>query len=245
MARSTAALAPLSLLFLATSILFLFFVILSGTTRVSPFRQSYFLSADTSGISGARPVSQWTYFHICGEGNTDCSRAWPDPPVGWAWSKNPTGPNLPQKLIGTYGGGTTSYVYYYLWRFGWVLYLLALLSTVLAFFTSFLAFFGRLGSAIAGAISTVALLLLTIAASLMTATFVKMRDQFNAAGRSAHIGVRPFAFTWAAWALLFASTVLFCIRARTKKDRLVSRNRSARSRLSHDVGSHRVKEEYA
>ncbi|KAI1427432.1 SUR7/PalI family-domain-containing protein [Xylaria sp. FL1777] len=251
MARSNVALAPLSLIFLAGATVLLFFVILSGITRTSPLRQTYFLSADTSGISGARAVSQWTYFRICGDGNADCGHSFPDPPVGWAWSGNPSGANLPQRLIGAYGGATTSYEYYYLWRFGWVFYLLALLFTVLAFFMGFVACFGRLGSAIAGMISGVALLFHTVAASLMTATFVRMRDQFNSVGRSAHIGRYAFGFTWGAWAALFIATVLFCVGIRAKRDHFSTggsrwgRKRSVRSRRSYDIGSHRVKEDYA
>ncbi|KAI2639352.1 SUR7/PalI family-domain-containing protein [Xylaria nigripes] len=227
--------APLSLIFLAASIVFLFFVILAGETPSSPFKSTYFLSADTSGISGARPVSQWTYLRICGEGNTDCSRAWPDPPVGWAWSKDPTGPNLPEKLIGSYGNGTTSYTLFYLWRFGWAIYLLALLSSIVTFFTSFLGFCGRIGSAVAGLAAAISFSLLTIAAVLMTVTFVKMRNQFLAVGRDASIGVYAFGFTWAAWALLFTSTILFCLRSFAKR---------AGSGAAPDAGGNQVKEEY-
>ncbi|KAI1181284.1 SUR7/PalI family-domain-containing protein [Nemania sp. FL0916] len=250
MARSRATLAPLALILLAASAVLLFFVVLAGTTRVTPFSRTYFLSADTSSIAGARPISQWTFFRICGASNRGCSHAWPDPPVGWAWSRNPTGTNLPARLIGSYGGGTTSYSYFYMWRFGWVFYLLALFFTVVAFFTGFLACFGRLGSALAGMMSTVALLFLTIAASLMTATFVRMRDQFNAVGRSAKLGVWAFGFTWGAVGGLLIATALFWIGIRNR-DPVSStgmrwgRRRSVRSRRSYDLGTHRVKEDYA
>ncbi|KAI1436414.1 SUR7/PalI family-domain-containing protein [Xylaria sp. CBS 124048] len=237
--------APLSLPFLAGSIVLLFFVVLSGITSSPPFHQTYFLSADTTNITGARPVSQWTYFRICGEDNSNCSAAWPDPPIGWAWSKDPTGPNLPTKLIGAYGDGTTSYVYFYLWRFGWVLYLLALFATILAFFIGFAAVINRVRAYIAALVSAISLLLLTFAASLMTATFVRMRDQFIAAGREAHIGVYAFGFTWAAWVLALASFVLLFLLARTRVVTRMRRNQSVRSRPSHDVGGHRIKEEYA
>ncbi|KAI8632732.1 SUR7/PalI family-domain-containing protein [Xylariaceae sp. FL1651] len=251
MARTNSIFAPLSLIFLAGSIVLLFFIILPGVARTSPLRQTYFLSADTSGISGARAVSQWTYFYVCGEGNTDCSHAWPDPPVGWAWSGNPTGANLPERLIGSYGGYTTSKTYFYLWRFGWVFYLISLFFTVAAFFTGFVACCGRLGSAIAGLASSVALFFLTIAASLMTATFVKMRNEFTSVGRSASIGTYAFGFTWGAWAALLIATVLFFVNIRGKKDNYASsgrrwgRKRSVRSRRSYDLGSRRVKEDYA
>ncbi|KAI0487631.1 SUR7/PalI family-domain-containing protein [Xylaria cf. heliscus] len=253
MGRSRIPFAPISLLFLAGTIVLLFFVILSGITRTSPLRQTYFLSADTSGISGARPTSQWTFFRICGEDNTDCSRSWPDPPIGWAWSKDPTGDNLPTRLIGSYGDGTTSEQYFYLWRFGWVFYLLALIFSVFAFGTGFLACFGRLGHAIAATVSFVALLFHTVAAALMTATFVRMRDQFNVAGRSARLGEYAFGFTWGAWAALFIATALFCAGFRGRKDDHVGggglrwgRRRSVRSRRSYDIGNtRRVKDDYA
>ncbi|KAI0458076.1 SUR7/PalI family-domain-containing protein [Xylaria acuta] len=250
MARFRIPLAPVSLIFLGGTIVLLFFVVLSGITRISPLRQTYFLSADTSGISGARPLSQWTYFRICGEDNMDCSRTWPDPPVGWAWSKNPTGDRLPEHIIGSYGDGTTSQQYYYLWRFGWVFYLLTLIFTVFAFFTGFLAGFGRLGHAIAGMMSFVALFFHSVGATLVTVTFVRMRDQFNFAGRSARIGVYAFGFTWGAWAALFIATALFCVGMRGKKDGHAGgrshwgRKRSVRSQRSYDIGNHRVKEEY-
>jgi hypothetical protein len=250
---SDSFLAPLSLIFLAGSIVLLFFVILSGVTHTSPLRQTYFLSADTSGITGARDVSQWTFFHICGRGNTDCSRAFPDPPVGWAWSGRPTGSNLPTRLIGSYGSHTTSFYYFYMWRFGWVFYLIALFFTVFAFFTGFIACCGRLGSAIAGLTTSVALFFLTIAASLMTATFVKMRNQFHSVGRDASIGQYAFGFTWGAWAALFISMVLFFAGIRGSKDTYSSggsglnwgRRRSVRSHRSYDMNGRRVKDEYA
>ncbi|KAI0397661.1 SUR7/PalI family-domain-containing protein [Xylariaceae sp. FL0594] len=253
MARPNTYLAPLSLIFLAGSIVLMFFVVLAGVTDTSPLRQTYFLSADTSSISGARAVSQWTFFHICGRLNVDCSRAWPDPPVGWAWSGRPTGTNLPERLIGSQGGHTTSSYYFYMWRFGWVFYLIALFFSVVAFFTGFVACCGRLGSAIAGLTTSVALFFLSIAASLMTATFVKMRNEFSRVGRDASIGKYAFGFTWGAWAALFISMVLFFAGIRGRKDAYAAggsgsnwgRRRSVRSHRSYDMNGRRVKEEYA
>lgn len=58
--------------------------------------------------------------------------------------------------------------YYYMWRFGWVLYLISLFFEVMAFFTGFLACCGRLGSAVSGLVTLAALFFYTIAVSLMT-----------------------------------------------------------------------------
>ncbi|KAI1478234.1 SUR7/PalI family-domain-containing protein [Daldinia eschscholtzii] len=248
MARSNAYLAPLSLIFLAGSLVMLFFVILSAVTTTSPLRQTYFLSAQTGGITGARPVTQWAYFYICGEGNTDCSGAWPAPPLGWAWSANPA--NAPETLVGTHGGDTTSFYYYYMWRFGWVFYLIALVFSVLAFFAGFVACCGRLGSAIAGLGALVALFFHTIAVSMMTAVFVKMRNAFIASGRDASLGRWTFGFSWGSWAALLIATILFCLGIRGGNSegytgRRWGRQRSVRSRRSYDMNGRRVKEEYA
>ena len=67
-----------------------------------------------------------------------------------------------------YGKNTTSKYYYYMWRFGWVFYLLALVFDVFAFFTSLLAPCSRLASGFSGAVLGFALFWFTLAASLMT-----------------------------------------------------------------------------
>jgi hypothetical protein len=70
----------ISTVFLAASLVLLWFVILSGVTHTSPLRQTYFLRADTNGITGARPITQWTYFYICGLDNENV-RADANPPA--------------------------------------------------------------------------------------------------------------------------------------------------------------------
>lgn len=187
----------------------LFFVILGGVKSKSPLNHTYFLQADTSGITGAKDVSQWTYLYICGEGNTDCGKAHPALPFGAAWDGNAD--EAPSALIGKYGGNTTSYYFYYMWRFGWVFYLLALFLEICAFFTSFLACCGRLGAGIASLITLLAFVFLSVAVSLMTATFVKARKIFRADDRDAKLGTYAFGFSWAALAALFLSLILLCM----------------------------------
>ncbi|ROT41059.1 hypothetical protein SODALDRAFT_322271 [Sodiomyces alkalinus F11] len=237
--------AGLGLLLLSTTLLFLFFVILSGVRDHTPLNQTYFLEADTSGITGARDTSRWTYFYVCNERNVDCWGAWPAPAFGWAWHANPD--NVPDGLSGSHGGDTTSHSYFYMWRFSWVFYMIALFFVALAWFSSFLACFGRLGSAVAALLSSIGLLFLTIAVSLMTATFVQARDAFRAAGRDAHLGPYAFGFSWASWAALLIATVLFCIgiRGRDEGRGWGRRSKSTRSRRSHDLGNHRVKDDYS
>ena len=83
---------------LAGSLVLLFFVILSGVTKTPPLDKTYFLQADTSGITGARDISQWTFFYVCGPNNEDCTKATPAMPFGKAWGANPE--NAPDGLSG-------------------------------------------------------------------------------------------------------------------------------------------------
>jgi hypothetical protein len=66
------------------------------------------------------------------------------------------------------GKGTTSKYYFYMWRFGWVFYLIALIANVLSFFTCLLAPCSRLASGISGFLVANALFWFSLAASLMT-----------------------------------------------------------------------------
>eukprot|EP00918_Siedleckia_nematoides_P108291 GHVU01236342.1.p1 GENE.GHVU01236342.1~~GHVU01236342.1.p1 ORF type:complete len:258 (+),score=19.27 GHVU01236342.1:162-935(+) len=240
---------------IATSILFLFFVVLSGVTGTTPLNKTYFLQADTSGISGARPTSQWTYFYVCGAGNSDCGDAVPALPFGDAWGSGATG--VPDALFGKHHG--TSSHYYYLWRFGWVFYLMALVFDVIALFLAFLSCL-RIGAGLAGLVAAAAWFFMTLGASLMTAEFVMARNRFRDAGLSAKIGTYAFAWTWAAWACITIAVILLFsgaavpssssndnVRDKSTKRSMFRRNRSTRSRGSFidNDGQRRVKEEYA
>lgn len=88
-----------SLILIAGAIVLMFFVVLSGVTNSTPLNKTYFLRADTSSILGSgRAVSQWTYFYVCGEGNTDCGSPVPALPFGYAWVGGPAG--APADLVG-------------------------------------------------------------------------------------------------------------------------------------------------
>lgn len=93
------ALGVVSQIMLAGAIVLLFFVILSGVTNHTPLRQTYFLQADTSSLTGSgRAISQWTYFYVCGEGNTNCGSPVPALPLGYAWVGGTEG--VPADLVG-------------------------------------------------------------------------------------------------------------------------------------------------
>lgn len=85
-----------------------------------------------------------------------------------------------------------------------------------------------------------------------SAVFVKARDAFHADGRSASLGRYAFGFSWGAWAALLIATVLFFLGMRKSEptagggsSRRWRRSRSTRSQRSYDMGSRRVKDDYA
>ncbi|UNI23987.1 Eisosomes component [Purpureocillium takamizusanense] len=250
--------APLglaALILLAASLLFLWFVILAGVSDVTPLKYTYFLQADTDGITGARPVSRWTYFYVCGApDNADCGSAHPAPPFGkFAWDRDPQ--NAPDALVGSHGSGTTSFKYYYMWRFGWVFLLLTLFFETLSFFTGFLACCGRLGAAISFLLGGFALFLYSIGAALTTATFVMARDQFKDDGRDANIGRWAFGFLWGSYAGLLISVVLFALGMRKDRNAAAASGaaggrrrfwgRRSRSTRSRSYDGRRVKDDYS
>jgi len=260
-----------SLVLIAGAIVLMFFVVLSGVTDTTPLNKTYFLRADTSSIAGARPISQWTYFYVCGDRNTDCGSPVPGLPLGYAWVGG--GAGAPAELLGSHGKHTTAYHYYYMWRFGWVFYLMGLTWTVLAFFSALLAPFSRLASGLSGAILVVGLFFYTLGVALMTSEFVQARKRFTDAGMSAKVGRYAFGFSWGAWAAMFLATVflfLGCGAGGSRDDKVRSTRptrtngattggglgnigffrrqrsrRSARGSFVDNESQRRVKDEYA
>lgn len=88
----------MSMILLGGALVLMFFVVLSGVTGTTPLDKTYFLRANTGGITGARAVSQWTYFYVCGDGNTNCGAAVPALPFGYAWVGG--GAGAPASLLG-------------------------------------------------------------------------------------------------------------------------------------------------
>ena len=76
----------------------LWLVVLSGVTGSTPLNRIYYLRADTSGITGARPTSQWTFWFVCGANNDNCGSTVPALPLGYAWIGNSEG--APPALVG-------------------------------------------------------------------------------------------------------------------------------------------------
>ena len=88
-----------SLILIAGAIVLMFFVVLSGVTDRTPLNKTWFLQADTSSIAGSgRAASQWTYFYVCGAGNTNCGSPVPALPIGYAWVGGSAG--APANMVG-------------------------------------------------------------------------------------------------------------------------------------------------
>ncbi|KAH7057303.1 SUR7/PalI family-domain-containing protein [Macrophomina phaseolina] len=239
-----------ALLLLAGGIVFQFLVILSGGVSGTPENQIYFLQASTDGVSpSTRNPSRWTFWAVCGRDsnghNADCGAVVPalpfDPPRNFD-----TRTGVPDQFIGTRK-------FFYLSRFMFAFYLIALFFAAIALFTGLLALCSRLGGYLSGLNTFIALFFQTVTAALMTAWTVEGRDAFRSNGQSASLGVKAYAFTWSAMACFLISTVLFCMSGAHRgesvstKRSFFGRRRSTRSRGSFiDAESQRrVKDDYS
>jgi len=158
-------LAFVSLTLLAGGIVLQFFLILSGAVSSAPIDLFYFLEASTNGIADARNPSRWTFFSICGVDpstghNANCGAVVPalpfDPPRNFGSTDG-----IPEQFIGTH-------TYYYLSRFMFAFFLMALFFAAVALATGALALCSRLGGYLSAMTTLVALFFQALAAALMT-----------------------------------------------------------------------------
>lgn len=239
-------LAILSLVLVAGALLLQFFTILTGGVNGAPLNKFYFLEADTSNIPGALNPARWTFFAICGAENglnANCRSPKPalpfDPPRNFG-----TETGVPDQFIGTKQ-------YFYLSRFMFAFYLIALFFGAIALITGLLALVSRLGGYISSMTTSVALFFQALSAALMTAWVVKGRDAFRSNGQDARIGRYLMGFTWGAVACYFLATIFFCLGGKLGGDRSsgVRRTRSTKSNRSRgsfiDTESQRKVREYS
>jgi len=167
MAIARPLLSVLSLLLLAGGIVMTFFIVLSGSHIGSPVNHVYFLQAGTASITGGNSnlhnPARWTYLAICGVTgslNSDCGHT--KAVQSFDPSKNfGTSNGLPGSLV-------NSNYYWYMSRFTWVWYIIALFFAVCAFFLSLLALCTRLGAYLSGFTTLIACFFQALAAAMMT-----------------------------------------------------------------------------
>jgi len=230
-ARPIFALA--SLILTAGAIVLIFFVLLAGAISGSPEPHFYFLQADTSAISGAPALSQWTLWNVCGAGNTNCG------PV------KPAYPFDPQRNFGTTRGVAAGFIgthkFYYLTRFMFAFILISLFFAVCSLFLGIFALCSRIGSYLSAMMCAIAAFFQTLVAVLMTAAYVIGRNNFRSNNQTASLGRYNFGFMWAAMAALIMAMVLFCVGGATstkntssyeKRSGFMGRKKSTRSRGS-------------
>lgn len=238
-----------SLILVAGGLLLQFFTILSGAVSHAPINKFYFLEASTGGIPNARNPTRWAFFAITGVDpssglNDNYGAVVPalpfDPPRNFG-----TETGIPDQFIGTKQ-------YFYLSRFMFAFYLIALFFAAVALFSGLLALCSRLGGYLSAMTTFVALFFQSLSAALMTAWVVKGRNNFRSAGQEASIGRYNMGFTWGAVACFFLATIMFCLGGKLGGDRSsgVGRSRSTKSTRSRgsflDTDSQRrVKEDYA
>lgn len=148
---------------MAGGVLLQFLTILSGGVNSPPLNRFYFLEASTNGIPNARDPSRWTFFAICGAENgrnANCGASVPalpfDPPRNFG-----TQEGIPEQFIGTKQ-------FFYLSRFMFAFYLIALVFGSIALLTGLLALVSRLGGYISSLTVSIALFFQSLAAALMT-----------------------------------------------------------------------------
>jgi len=209
MARSVFAFLPL--IFTAAAIVFLVFVIVGGVSGSAPFNKDYFLSIDLSTLPGGKSgkgFARWTLWQVCnaddsGSSNANCGKA--APAFSFDISQYlPADDSIYDDIL------NQANFYYYMTRFAFAFYLIALTFASLSLFTGLLALCSRLGGAISSFFGYIALFFALTAACLMTAWTVTAKNQLSNHGISASLGAQDYGFTWGAVGALILSSTMFC-----------------------------------
>ncbi|KAK9313513.1 SUR7/PalI family-domain-containing protein [Lipomyces starkeyi] len=203
MAAKNILLKLLPFILLSGATLLLLFIILAGIKDSSPLNRIFYFEADTSGIGNAPPTSRWTLWNVCGVSNglnSDCRSNKPayafQPDVNFGSTSG-----VPSTILNNHS------TYYYLSRFSFAFFLIATIFSGFAFLSGLFALFSRLATAVTAGLALAALITDIIASSLATALYVKARGAFHSEGRSAHLGVKLFAFAWTSVACLILCSV--------------------------------------
>lgn len=130
----------------------------------TPVNLVYFLQTTTDGINGRpnlpNPI-RWTYFALCGSENGRNGNCYP---VRAALPFDPSSNFGTDQVPDAFNGNK----FYYLSRFMFAFFLIALFFAVISFLLSVFALCARLGSYLTGFTVFLALFFQTLAAALMT-----------------------------------------------------------------------------
>ncbi|CEP64628.1 SUR7/PalI family protein LALA0_S12e03268g [Lachancea lanzarotensis] len=203
-----------------------FFVILSGARNSGVLKDFYWLEADTSGLGSAPGTTRWFNYDWCGLENgalQNCS------------GKKPASPFSPKDNFGASDSLPAPFAnhrntYYYLSRVAWAMLLVGLVYVVLAVIPVAVTIFST--SLVNAWLAVLALWLawffVTLAACLYTGCYVKGRNVFHDAQRSAKLGRKNFAFIWTSVALLLVCAIWSSIVASFFSARRLSHSRQRR-----------------
>ncbi len=194
----------LTLLFLAGNTLLLILIILSGSMTNYPVDRFYWVQADTSGIPNAANTTRWTFWGACSitDGHTTCgdhlSPAAPISPL----DNFKTKVNVPQKFIDHRNR------YYYLSRFSFCFFWIALAFIGVAFLLYILSFCSKIILQVVLILSIVGFIFNMVAVVLQTAVSVMGRNAFHDANRSAKVSAPLLAIAWASFVVAFLDMCL-------------------------------------
>ncbi|KAK5779796.1 hypothetical protein RI543_002919 [Arxiozyma heterogenica] len=193
-----------TLLFLAGNTLLLILIILSGSMTNYPIDRLYWIQGDTSGIPNAANTTRWTFWGACSISNgiTECgehlSPAAPISPL----DNFDTKVNVPFKFI------SDRDTYYYLSRFSFCFFWIALAFIGVAFLLYILTFCSRFILQVVMILSIVGCIFNMVAVVLQTAVSVLARNAFHDADRKANVGAPLLGIAWASLVVAFIDMCL-------------------------------------
>ncbi|GEQ69342.1 hypothetical protein JCM33374_g3013 [Metschnikowia sp. JCM 33374] len=192
-----------NLLLLAGSTLLLLFLILSGSTVHFPFDRFYWIRAETSEIANAYDQSAWTFWGVCDYNDFSSCITGPAFPLSPADNFG-TNKNIPADFIDNRN------TYYYLSRFAFAFFLIAVGFSAFALLISILGFCFEVIDKVLIFLVVIGLFFVAGAAAFQTAVVVLARNAFHSQGLRAHIGVKSMAIAWAAVAVMLLVFFITC-----------------------------------
>jgi len=188
----------------------LLLVILAGVNDSAPLNETYFISLDLTKLGNATvsPTGNghYTLWGICGAdsagNNVNCPH--PSPAYPFDPTTNFGGSSLPADIV------SHASFFYYMSRFAFAFYLIAVTFASIALVTGLMAMCSRLGGAMSAIFGFIALFFAVAAGSLMTAWVVTARNILTSAGINASIGVMAMGLTWGSVGALFLASFGFC-----------------------------------